>query len=138
MASQAQVDQAAHVPHAEHDLAPSTTGSPWPTDEPLRGAMSRIRAAVEQTSTAGGAVEAAAAHALAATIDKEVAYIVANCKLPPDADNALHVLIGRMMSAGAALQADAGSTAGLQQLEAALRDYGASFDHPGWTFQPRA
>jgi hypothetical protein len=140
-ASQAPVDHAAHVPPAEHDLAPSTTGSPWPTDEPLRSAMSRIRAAVvEQTSTAdaGGAPDAAAAHALAATIEKEVAYIVANCKLPPAADTALHALIGRMMSASAALTADPTSTAGVRQLEAVLRDYGATFDHPGWTFQPRA
>ena len=124
-----------HDMHAE-DAAPPMPpdGRLWPTDEPLRSAMTRIRAAIEQTAPAYERKELRAADAekLAVTVEEGVAYMVANCKLSPEADAALHVLIGRMMSAAAALRSDPASDAGMPQLLAVLHDYQAAFEHPGW------
>lgn len=97
--------------------------------------MTRIRAAVE-TSTASyrqGTLQAEDARALAARIESDIAYMVANCKLEPEPDAALHVLIARMMNAATALKADPMSEAGLPQVVSALTEYGTTFDHPDWT-----
>jgi hypothetical protein len=127
--------------HESHDMHAGDAAAPmppdgrlWPTDEPLRSAMTRIRAAVEQTAPAYERKELRAADAekLAVTVEESVAYMVANCKLSPEADAALHVLIGRMMSAAAALRSDPASDAGVPQLLAVLHDYQAAFEHPGW------
>jgi hypothetical protein len=109
-------------------------GRLWPTDEPLRTAMTRIRSAVEQAAPAyeRSELQAADTEKLAATVEESVAYMVANCKLSPDADAALHVLIGRMTSAAAALRSDPRSGAGVPELFAVLHDYQSAFEHPGW------
>lgn len=129
------VAQKSHEPHPAPAAAPGRPeGALWPTDEPLRTAMSRIRAALERAAPAyeRGEFQATEARALARAVEDDVAYMVANCKLEPQADAALHVLIGRMMSAATALKDNPASTAGVPQLEAALTDYSTSFDHPGW------
>jgi hypothetical protein len=62
--------------------------------------------------------------------------MVENCKLEPEPDAALHVLIGRLLSAAGAVREDPGSPDGVPQLVAVLHDYGATFDHPGWSQLP--
>jgi len=125
-----------HAHDTRHEVAPvPPRGQLWPTDEPLRAAMSKIRAAVEAAEPAYGRAQLQAedARALAQVVEQSVAYMVANCRLPPEPDAALHVLIGRMMTAAGSLNRDAGSDAGLPQLVAVMRDYRSSFDHPGWS-----
>jgi hypothetical protein len=58
--------------------------------------------------------------------------MIQNCKLEPEPDAALHVLIGRMLTASEAMKKDPASRAGWPELMAILHDYGAAFDHPGW------
>ena len=139
-AHEAQASHDAHDPNAAHaDHAQASTvlpdGQKWPSDEPLRTAMSRIRAAVEPhaTSHEPRQLTASEAGALATLVEENVAYMVANCKLDPRADAALHIVIGRMLNAAASLKKDPASPSGLPQLVGALQEYGTTFEHAGWT-----
>jgi hypothetical protein len=97
--------------------------------------MTRIRSSVERIQPAyeQGRLAADSAEALAAAVEADVRYMVENCRLEPEPDAALHALIGRLMSAAGAVRRDPGSPEGVPQLAAVLHDYGATFDHPGWT-----
>src|SRR5690606_1871285 len=120
---------AVHDAHDAHDavIAPPE-GTLWPTDESLRTAMSRIQAAAER-AVAARPLTREAAHALAGTVEENVAYMVENCKLPPEPDAALHVLIHRMLSAANLMKQDASSNAAVEQLVGTLHDYYRTFDH---------
>jgi hypothetical protein len=78
--------------HAAHTAAPARLtldhGKRWATDAPLRAGMDRIRALVAPKVGAihGGKLGAAEYQALGVAVEKEVADIVAQCKLPPEAD----------------------------------------------------
>jgi hypothetical protein len=128
--SAAPVAHDAQDPHDAHGTQEVAVARPegglWPTDEALRAGMSRIEAAVEQAS-----VPLSGEHAgeLARTVEENVTFIVKNCKLPPEPDAALHVLIGRMMTAASQLKDETTSGAGVAQLVRALHDYRATFDH---------
>lgn len=132
--------------HAHHDHgAPATLtlnqGSKWPTDEPLRQGMGRVRAAMAQALPAIHADKAKPQHYrdLAGSVQKQVAYIVANCHLAPDADAMLHLVIAELMAGADAMQGNTKGVAprsGAIQVVQALDDYGRYFNHPGW--QPLA
>jgi len=127
--------EAEHHAHAAHGAAPELAeGQRWATDAPLREAMLRIRDGVAENAAAfhDGALSPAAAQSLAAVVEGDVQFMIANCRLAPEPDAALHRLIGRLLGAGEALRADPQSADGLPQLESVLNDYGATFDHPGW------
>lgn len=136
----ADAEQQTHAAHgsahaAAHAAAPlPPEGQRWATDAPLREAMLRIRDGVAARASAfhAGTLSAADGLALAAAVEGEVQFMIANCRLAPEPDAALHALIGRMLGAAEALRADPASADGLPQLAAALHDYGATFDHPNW------
>ena len=90
-------------------------GKKWPTDAPLRQGMENIRSAV-----AKGMKD----EALAKAVETEVAGIVQNCKLEPEADEQLHIVIAELM-AGAEAKDSA-------KVAKALNAYGEHFDHAGW------
>lgn len=96
--------------------------------------MLKIRTGVEATMPAyqSGVLNANQAQSLSATVEQNVTYMIQNCKLEPESDAALHVLIGRMLTASETMKKDAGSPAGWPELMAVLHDYAAAFDHPGW------
>jgi hypothetical protein len=125
---------AAHMHENDATKPVLPEGERWATDEPLRASMLKIRAGVEATMPAyqSGALDANQARSLSATIEQNVAYMIQNCKLEPEPDAALHVLIGRMMTASEAMKREPASPAGWPELMAVLRDYTATFDHPGW------
>ena len=129
-----------------HDAGAPTTmtlneGRKWATDAALRDGMSRIRKLVEPQLAAAhaGKLSAAQYASLAAQVEAEVGGIVAKCKLAPEADAVLHVVVGEI---GAGTDAMAGKTAhqrpaqGLVQIAKAVNDYAGHFDHPG--FKPIA
>ena len=127
---------ASHDAHAEHGPAPVLAeGQRWATDEPLRAAMTRIREAVERNAPAYDQqqLQVADAETLATAVEQDITYMVANCRLEPEPDAALHTLIRRMMSAAAALRKDPMSHEGMPQLMAVLHEYQATFEHPEWT-----
>ena len=112
-------------------------GRKWATDAPLREGMTRIRAIVAPKLDAAhaGTMVAAEYAALAAKVEVEVGNIVTNCKLPPEADAALHVVLSDLAEGTGAM---AGKTPGVQprkglvQVVAAVNEYGRYFEHPGW------
>lgn len=127
--------------HSHDSSAPAELslnhGKKWATDAPLRDGMKRIRALVEpQLANAhAGKLSSAQYAALAGKVETEVGGIVANCKLDPEADAVLHVVIGEI---GAGTDAMAGKTAGqppaqgLVQVAKAVNDYASHFNHPGF------
>jgi len=126
-----------HAAHVHENAATQPVlpaGKRWVTDEPLRASMLKIRAGVEETMPAyqSGALDANQAQSLSATVEQNVAYMIQNCKLEPEPDAALHVLIGRMLTASEAMKKEPASQAGWPGLLAVLDDYAATFDHPGW------
>ena len=111
-------------------------GRRWQTDAPLRAGMAGIRAALVKQRSEAGARKASAAEyaALGAAIEKNVGSIVANCKLSPEADRNLHVVVAELVSAADDLQGKSGASPdeGLHKAVRAVNLYGRYFDHPGW------
>ncbi|MFZ5543243.1 MAG: hypothetical protein ACOZJZ_06780 [Pseudomonadota bacterium] len=125
-----------HGPAHATAAKPLPAGQRWATDAPLREGMGRIRAALEPQLKAvhHDKLGAEEYKALAAQTEQQVAHIVANCKLAPEADAALHGILAQI---GEATEAMAGKSKakprdGAVKLVAALEEYGRSFDHPGW------
>lgn len=136
---------AAAAQTAAHDHAAATPhkltlnqGRKWATDEPLRAGMGRIRSFVEPQLGAAhaGKLTPAQFHELAAQVETEVGGIVANCKLEPEADAMLHLVIADLSAATAAMSGENAKvrpTLGLVKLAEAVNQYGSHFDHPDFT-----
>lgn len=106
----------------------------WTTDAPLRQGMGQIRIAVDTLQHyEHGHMGPEHAVALAADIQGQVAYLVANCKLEPQADAALHGIIAELSTAAQALKADPANLAAIAPMRAALADYARSFDDPDFS-----
>lgn len=114
-----------------HSMLRLDDGQPWATDAPLVEGMEHIRAAVTEAS-GQSTLDPDAASSLAQTVRDQVDFLIANCRLEPDADATLHVFIGRLLNAAAALQADPASPEGLPKMQETLREYPHYFAHPGW------
>lgn len=129
---------AAHDHGHDHGGGPSTLalndGKKWATDEALRAGMSRMHEAVIPAYGAfqAGNLTPDAAKALAQTIRKEIDFLVANCKLDPQADAMLHIVIANLLTGAGAAEGDPASQAGVPAIVAALHDYEKHFDHPGF------
>ncbi|WP_152620124.1 hypothetical protein [Lysobacter sp. A03] len=129
---QAPVAADAHDAHEDHGPRPVLAeGQRWETDPPLRKAMSGIRDDVAKNLPAyhDSRLQAADAEALAASVEDNVNYMIANCQLEPEPDAVLHVMIGEMMGAATALREDPASTEGVPRLVSVVNDYEATFDH---------
>ena len=101
-------------------------GKKWETDAPLRQGMENIRSAL------GSRMKY---EALATKVSTEVAGIVQNCKLEPEADAQLHLVIADIMGGVEALEGKVkGETrrAGAEKIARALEAYAEHFDHAGW------
>lgn len=112
-------------------------GKKWQGDEALRQSMAKIRDAVDAKLPAAhrGKLDAAQYDALGGQIDAQVANIVQNCKLDPEADEVLHVILAEMLDGNAKLQgkdAHAKRSAGLVQVVHSLEQYAKYFEHPGF------
>lgn len=125
--------------HGHGEGAPALqldAGKRWATDAPLREGMTEIRHALEPQLEAihKNQLTPEQYQAIAAKTEQQVAHIVANCKLPPDADAALHVIIGQIGESTEAMsgKSKARPRDGAVKLLGALNEYGRTFDHPGW------
>ncbi|HEY0825489.1 MAG TPA: hypothetical protein VGD76_17000 [Ramlibacter sp.] len=127
--------------HAHGDAHPAKLqldhGRKWATDKPLRESMGRIRAAMAPKLPAAhkGTMSAAEYAALAAKVEGEVANIVTNCKLAPEADAMLHLVLADLTGgtdAMAGRTAGVAAQAGFVQVITAVNEYGRFFEHPGW------
>jgi hypothetical protein len=112
-------------------------GKKWQTDEPLRRGMSAIRGAVAKDVKAIHANKATPKQyqALAAKVNAEAAGIVQNCKLEPEADAQLRIVIAELIAGAEAMQGKergVSRRAGAERAAKALNAYGEHFEHAGW------
>lgn len=118
-------------------------GRKWASDASLRAGMADIRAAFDADHPAIHVGEQTDAQydALAGRIESQVNSIVANCRLPPEADANLHYLIADL-SQGVGLMRgqDPARTRheGAALVHGALLAYGRYFDDPQWSSKPAA
>ncbi len=126
---------AAHDGHAASTASTSAgpaQGQRWAADANLRAGMGRIRAAVDELRHREmGHMGEARALALAEGIGGDIGWIVAHCELAPDADAALHPVIGALAANASALKSNPADPAPIVSMRAALADYDRLFDDPG-------
>ena len=103
------------------------------TDAPLREGMQGIRIAVDALGHyEHGHMGPEQAAILAGQVQGQVNAIIANCRLAPEADAALHAIIVPLMTHAAALEADPAKLDEIPPMRQALGDYAARFDDPGF------
>lgn len=131
-------------PGHDHGHASATTmlklddGRKWASDEPLRQGMTKIRDAVQAVLPAvhRERLGASGYEALGSEIDRQLAGIVQNCKLEPQADEVLHAILADMMAGNEILQGRTAKTdraEGVVRVVRALEQYGNYFEHAGWS-----
>lgn len=115
-------------------------GAKWLTDEPLRAGMEQIRSAMALNLERIHRTEQTPAEytALATTIRQQVNTIVTQCKLKPEADANLHLIIADLLTGADGMQNKSNSdpTNSVHQVIEALNTYGTYFNHPGWRDLP--
>lgn len=124
-------DSHAHDSHGQQHAAIPDDGSKWETDEALRHGMAGIRDLVDVHRQQGGEDYPGLARGVRSNVD----HVIGNCKLDPEADAALHVVLGELFEAIALLDGEQGEHArgqGVERIARALDQYGRYFDHPGW------
>ena len=125
-----------HGKSAPHKLE-LNAGKKWGTDDALRKAMSGIQTSVAQTLPAAHAGKASAADydAFGKDVTAQVTYMVENCKLDPQADAQLHIIVADLMNGVEAAQGKHGEkkrASGVVKVAQAANAYGKHFDHAGW------
>ena len=122
--------------HDEHGASALTLdhGKKWQTDEALRQGMQSIRTEVMNNVDAfhHNQLTQANAEKIAKHINDQIGLIASQCKLKPEADAALHVIIGELLTAAEALTKDPQSMQGLPAMVGALQQYPEYFEHKGW------
>jgi len=131
----------------EHEHDPGATavasieldaGRRWATDASLRAGMADIRAAFDADHPAihDGKQTDAQYEALASRIELQVNSIVANCRLPPQADANLHYLIADLSQGVSLMRGQDPARSrhdGAALVHGALRAYVEFFDDPDWS-----
>lgn len=113
-----------HQHGASAPVALPPEGDRWVSDAPLREGMARIRQLVEQ--------QAALPRDLERALEAEVATLIERCRLAPQADAALHLLLGELLSGAEALAAGAEREQALARMHGALHRYPQLFADPHW------
>ena len=125
-------------PHASGNPAKLTLdhGKKWETDAPLRQRMDEIRTLIARQLAPmhAGKLAPEDYRQLGAAVEGKVAAIVAECKLPPDADAMLHLIVADLIAGADIMQGKAqGDPAeGAHRVVTAANAYGRYFNHAGW------
>jgi hypothetical protein len=130
----------AHTPAAQdtqHGRLHLNNGQRWSTDEVLRRNMVEIREALAsyRKPIQSRTFMPEDGKALGSTIESRVAAILTDCKLEPQADRNLHLIVAELVQAADTLQGKAGHepAAGASRALRAVHMYATYFDHPGWS-----
>lgn len=131
------ISPVASAQHSHHHASPAPSQEApahrWDSDAPLRAGMAKIRAAVEGLQHYGrGHMGPEHASTLASSIQAQIGYIIANCKLDPQADAALHVIIAGLATGAQALKADPSNLAAIAPMREALASYSRQFNDATW------
>lgn len=119
----------AHSHAAPAAQAPSAAR--FPADAALRTAMDRVRNAVEAFEHARhGHMGPEQVRALSAHLDAQVMRVFAECRLEPQADASLHVILGTLLKGSRAMRETPDDYTPVAAMERALADYARRFDDP--------
>ena len=118
--------------HGPPAIAPAAPAARFAADATLRAAMDRVRNAVEAFEHARhGHMGPAQVRALSEHLDAQVMHVFAECRLEPQADASLHVVLGVVLEGSRAMRASPGDFAPVAAMERAMADYARLFDDPG-------
>ena len=124
---------AGHAAHAGHDATVQTRQRGWATDAPLRAGMQALR---EATATLHhyemGHLDDIQRDNAVKRIDAAIGDMIANCKLKPEADAALHALLVKFIAGANAARAGKFGKAELAPMQDALAQYPQLFDDRDW------
>ena len=131
-AALAATDAHDHGKSSPHKLE-LNAGKKWGTDDALRQAMSTIHTSVSQIlpKAHSGKAKAADYEAFSKDVTAQVAYIVENCKLDPQADAQLHIIVAGV-EAAEGKEGEKQRASGVVKIAQASNAYGKHFDHAGW------
>ena len=119
-----------------HGAAAGTTSvpaMPWAPDASLREGMARVRAALADLDThAPDAVPRDVALRLVDEIEDATRTMFARCRLPPDADAALHGMLVPLLAASGALRKDPADRGAVAAMHKAIANYPRWFADPAW------
>ena len=126
--------------HAEHGAQAGQLqldqGRKWVTDEALRRHMNTLRDALAERRQ--GIVErslSAREYAdLGGRIEQAVIAILSDCRLAPEADRNLHLIVAELVQASDTLQGrtEVSFAHGASKALRAVQLYATYFEHPGW------
>lgn len=132
----------AHSEHHDHDEKSAHVlkldhGKKWKSDDSLRKGMSAIQTLMKKNlpDARHGIMKDVGYQTLSDAIDVQVALIFKNCKLDPQADQMLHLVLIQIIEGSSAMKADQPTLArktGALKVVQALKVYGQFFAHPGW------
>lgn len=123
-----------HAAHAGHDAKPQVPAQRWATDAPLRAGMRNLREATETLNHYEmGHLDDVQRDNAVAKIDAAIKDMIANCKLKPEADAALHGLLAKFIAGAGAARAGKFSKAELAPMQEALALYPQMFDDHDWS-----
>lgn len=128
-------EPAAHAGHQANDLVPRlNAGAKWQGDDNMISGMNAIRASIGPLIPAIHArtLSAGDYQRLATDIQSQVDFMVANCKLSPEADEQFHIVLAQVLDGVSAMEAGPEREAGAVRIVSALNSYGDAFAHPGW------
>lgn len=128
---------AAHAAAESMMAAKPVPANGWSTDAPLRQGMGRIRLSVGALEHYElGHMGAEQAVEMAVNIERDVNFLIANCKLDPDADAALHGIIAKLLKGAQALKTNPADLAAIAPMRDAMVEYARDFDDPDFSTQP--
>lgn len=124
-----------HAGHQASDLALTlNAGAKWQGDENMVQGMNAIRASLAAAIHAIHSQTLPPDHykSLAADIQGQVDFMVANCKLTPEVDEQFHLVLGEVLDGISEMENGPNHEAGAVRIVSALNSYGEYFVHPGW------
>jgi hypothetical protein len=109
-------------------------GKKWQTDEALRRGMGEIRQSMSTSLKPihRNTFTAANYEALASNVQKQVDFVVGNCKLSEDADAQLHLVLEQILDGIGKMKAPGEKQQGAEKIVSALDTYSKYFNHAGW------
>lgn len=125
--------------HEDHDGARLSLdkGKKWESDESLRRGMLEIKRALEPSikSIHDRTLETNRYVVIGEKVEKSVESVFKNCKLRPEADAMLHLILAKVLNGASEMKVRGkpdGQRAGAVEVVVALKQYGSYFRHPGW------
>ena len=122
-----------HAAHTSATSLPTPPAKPWPSDAPLREGMRRMHQAVNALGYAEhDHLDAAQTTTVAQQVQEAANFMLANCKLPPEPDAALHGLLAVLLGGAGAIKANPADISPVASMREAVALYPRIFEDATW------